>query len=57
MRFNIIFKKGMETVARVEGIRDVAKEDLTLSELEKAIQTEQLLEKLTGLRVHVEEVQ
>jgi len=52
MRFKIRIKKGLETVAEVKGILE---SDVKVSELEKIIETEQFLERLTGLRVHIEE--
>lgn len=56
MKFNLVFKKGLCTVARVEGTKTVSKHDLTLAEWEQVLATEALVEKLTGVRLHIEEV-
>lgn len=57
MRLRIVFKKGVDTVEVVEGTIDVNKDTLTLAELELLVTTvPQLLEKVTGLRVHINEV-
>jgi hypothetical protein len=57
LKFKVTFKKGMEIVTSVEGIRIVDTDDMTVTEVsEKVIQTEAFLEKLTGLRVHIEQV-
>jgi hypothetical protein len=54
LRFNVVFKRGARTVHEIEGIREVDGDDITVGELgEKVIQTEQFLEKLTGLRCHI----
>jgi hypothetical protein len=55
MKFEIIFTKGLQTVAVVKGIKEVSKEELNLKELEQVITTEAFLEKLTGIRVHINE--
>lgn len=59
LRFDIVFKRGTREVARVPGceLPEEAANALTVAEVgEQAIQAEQLLEKLTGLRVHIEQV-
>lgn len=57
MKFNVTFKSGPSTIATVIGIHEVERENLTLGELEQvATVIEPLLEKLTGLRVHVDQV-
>ena len=56
LKFKITFKRGPETVAEVVGY-EKSSDHLTLGEMEKVIPTEQFLEKLTGLRVHIEQVQ
>lgn len=56
LAFKITFKKGMKTVAVVEGDAKEAA-DLTVGDVtELVLQTEQFLEKLTGHRVHIEQV-
>ncbi len=55
MRFKITFKFGVATVAVIYSPRNSAS-DLKVSELEKILDTEKFLERLTGLRVHIEEV-
>lgn len=54
MKFKIIFKRRMNTVAEVKG-REVEKSCITLHDYEKIIETEQFLEKILGLRVHIME--
>jgi len=56
VKFDIVFKRGLGTYARAEGFKDVRKEDLTVAEWEKVLEMEALLEKLTGFRVHIEQV-
>lgn len=58
MRIRLVFKHGLDTVEVVEGVKEVQKEHLTLAELELLVTTvPQLLEKVTGLRVHVLEAE
>jgi hypothetical protein len=54
MKFRIIFKRGINTVAQVVG-GEISKDLLSMADLERVIETEQYLERLTGLRVHIEE--
>lgn len=56
LAFRIKFLKGTKTVAEIMG--DVkGGENLTIAEVtEKVVETEQFLEKLTGHRVHIEQV-
>ena len=57
MQFKITFKQGTKTVAEVIGRENPDAGNLTISEVtEKVVETEQFIEKLTGLRVHVEQV-
>jgi len=57
LKFNVTFKNGLKTVATVEGVKEVDTKDVTVNDLGEAVhQVEQHLEKLTGLRVHVEQV-
>jgi SpoVK/Ycf46/Vps4 family AAA+-type ATPase len=58
MRFRIKFifpprtKRSRRRIIEIETHHDT---DIKVSELETIIQTEQFLERLTGLRVHIEE--
>ena len=52
-RFTITVKRGPETEARIEG-RDGVADKITVGELgDKIIQAEIFLERLTGLRFHI----
>ena len=57
LQFKITFKNGTKTVSEVLGREDVgAAERLTVGDvIEGVITAEQFLEKLTGLRVHIEQ--
>lgn len=56
-RFEVIFKRGPKEVARVVGVRDVPSDDITVADVgDRLIAAEQLLERLTGFRVHIQEV-
>ena len=59
LQFKMTFKQGTKTVAEVLGRPDVVDAgNLTIEEVvEKVVSTEHFLEKLTGLRVHIEQVQ
>jgi hypothetical protein len=57
MKFEIVFKKGVNVVRRVPGQRSLKPEDLTLREAEQILETEKFLEKLTGLRVWINQIQ
>lgn len=57
IKFNITFKRGTQTVATVQGL-PVNAEQVSVAEAgEKVIDTEQFLEKLTGLRVHIQQAE
>ena len=57
MQFNVTFKRGQVIVVTIEGERLLNGDDLTLEEAsQKVLRTEAFLEKLTGLRVHIEQV-
>jgi hypothetical protein len=54
--FKVVFLKGPKVVAEIIGDAKGA-EDLTVAEVtENVIATEQFLEKLTGHRVHIEQI-
>lgn len=57
LQFNVTFKRGTKTVAVVEGQRVIDAANLTIAEVvENVTEAEAFLEKLTGLRVHIEQV-
>jgi hypothetical protein len=57
MQFNVTFKRGQEVVAVIEGQKKLNGTDLTIQEaVDYILRTEQFLEKITGLRVHIEQV-
>jgi flagellar biosynthesis chaperone FliJ len=57
LKFNVTFKSGTRTVAKIEGQQDIEASKLTVGEVVEQVQaTEQFLEKLTGYRVHIEQV-
>ena len=57
MQFTVTFKQGTKTVAEVMGRENPNAGELTINEVvEEVAKAEQFLEKLTGLRVHIEQV-
>ena len=54
MRFKIKFLHGTETIAMIEGIKILHKHEITMEDVEMLIKTEKFLEKLIGLRVHID---
>lgn len=56
MKLRLTFLHGPAVVATVEAIQELDRDTLTVADMEAIIPTEQLLERLTGLRVHIEEV-
>ena len=57
LRFQLTFKRCPEVVAIIEGQRDIDAANLNIGEpTDEVLATEQFLEKLTGLRVHIEQV-
>lgn len=50
------FLSGITTVAEVKGIKDVSKDDLTMGDVEKLLNTEKFIERITGLRTHIDEL-
>lgn len=59
LQFDVVFKKGTKEIARVSGskLSEIVSNNLTIGELvEKVTETEQFLEKITGVRVHIEQV-
>lgn len=58
MKFTVTFKSGVTEVAKVEGLEFDTKDSmLTIGEItDTVVVTEQFLEKLTHLRVHIEQV-
>lgn len=56
LQFRVTFKLGQEVIADVLGREDVG-DSLTIEDVtEHVIRTEQFLERLTGLRVHISQV-
>jgi hypothetical protein len=57
LRYRLVFKSGTKVISTIEGQRDVPAGDLTVAEVvEKVMETEQFIEKLTGYRLHIEQV-
>ena len=57
LKFQITVKRGPLLVTRIQGPALLDPSELTLEEAsEKVLQTEAFLEKLTGLRFHIEQV-
>lgn len=55
-RFNVTFLEGVRRVARIEGKVDLTPDELTVADVNGVVLLEQQLEKLTGYRVHIEQV-
>jgi hypothetical protein len=57
MKFNMIFKRGTTTVNTVVGVRECQMDQLTLDDVTRRfVEMEQFIEKITGLRCHIEQV-
>lgn len=58
IQFIVVFKDSIKLVAKIEGKKDMSERKLGLEDIDpsKIAETEQLLEKLTGYRVHIEQV-
>lgn len=58
LQFKVTFKLGTKTIAEIHGREDVVDAGtLTVADVtENVIRTEQFLERLTGLRVHIEQI-
>lgn len=57
LQYRITVKNGTKTVTEVLGKEGIAGEKLTLAEVvDKVLEAEDLLEKLTGYRFHIEQV-
>jgi hypothetical protein len=58
LQFKVTFKNGTKTVAEIVGREDVVDAgNLTVQDVvENVCETEQFLERLTGLRVHIEQI-
>ncbi len=54
MRFEIVIRSGLQELAHIVGAQEV--QNATVEELEKVIEVEQFLERLLGLRIHLNEV-
>ena len=55
MRYRVDVKHGLRTVVELHGLVNVRTQDLTVADLELVPQVEQFLEKLTGLRFHIQQ--
>lgn len=58
LQFKLTFKQGTKTIAEVVGLADrIQAGSLTVEDVtENVIKTEQFVEKLTGLRLHIEQI-
>lgn len=58
MQFKLTFKQGTKTVAEVTGLADrIDAANLTVEDVVEGVaKAEQFIEKLTGLRLHIEQV-
>lgn len=57
IRFQIVVKEGVDTRATVEGREHVLTTDsLTVGDVERIPEVEAFLERLTGLRFHIEQM-
>ena len=58
LQFKLTFKQGTKTVAEVTGLENrIEAANLTIEDVtENVIKTEQFIERLTGLRLHIEQV-
>ena len=52
MKFTIVFKQGLDVKAELPG-RELPGSSITMMDLQKVIETEALLERLLGYRVHI----
>jgi hypothetical protein len=55
VRFRIVVKVGILTITEIKGLTSVSKESFTRADAETLIKTEAFLEKLTGMRFHIEQ--
>ena len=57
MRFHVVVKQGVETLADVKGREDVITTDtLSVEDVQRIPDVEAFLERLTGLRFHIEQL-
>lgn len=56
LRFRVTALSGPKRLAQIDGILDVDPAGITLEDMRQVILCEQLLERLTGVRFHIEEV-
>lgn len=57
MRFQIVVKRGNVTTSLITGLPDVVNTDtLTVADVQKIPEVEAFLERLTGLRFHIEQL-
>lgn len=56
VRFEIVVKRGNRKIATIEGQEAHDTDHITLADVKQIIPTEQLLERLTGCRFHINAV-
>jgi hypothetical protein len=58
LQYKLTFKQGTKTVAEIVGLADrIDARTLTVEDVtENVLKTEQFVERLTGLRLHIEQV-
>lgn len=57
LQFKVTFKDGPNVVSEVTGRHGgVDAENLTIADVGRVVETEQFLERLTGLRCHIEQI-
>ena len=57
IRLNIIFRRGNTTINTIVGQRDIPLEELTAGDIVRLTEIEQTLERLTGIRCHIEQAE
>jgi hypothetical protein len=55
-RFEIVVKRGISEVCKIEAAMNTPLNAITLADMQRVIATEQFLEKLTGLRFHINQI-
>ena len=56
LKFEMIVKKGLEEVARINGIVEVSPDHFTLTDAAKILEAEKFLERCFGLRFHIDQI-
>ena len=55
MKFDIVFRESNNEVAKIEGVRDVRRDAVSIEDMRRLLEAEALLERITGLRVWIQE--